>query len=197
MRAPGARNVLPLTPEKFEALLKWLDPDREVAGQKYEIIRAGLVRIFVAKCLSDAESLADEVINRVADKLPEVAPGYVGEPVRYFRGVARKLVLEARRGREVATGALPERPVRVTEISDELECLRRCLKFFPSEKREMLLDYYVYKGGDKIAVHRIMAAELGITETALRVQAHRARVRLEACVRECVETIRMKRKPVR
>src|SRR2546423_15077891 len=186
----GARNALPLTPEKFEALLKWLGPDQEVDGQKYEIIYAGLVRIFVAKCFSDAEGLADEVMNRVADKLQEIVPDYVGEPANYFRGVARKLILEAGRGKEVATDQLPERPAKVTEVSDEQECLRRCLKFFPSEKREMILDYHVYEGADKIVTHRIMAEELGITENALRVQAHRARVRLEKCVLECVETLK-------
>ena len=186
---------MPLTPEKFEALLKWLGPDQEVAGQKYEIIYAGLVRIFVAKCFSDAEGLADEVMNRVADKLQEIVPDYVGEPAKYFRGVARKLILEAGRGKEIATDHLPERPVKIIEVSDEQECLRRCLKFFPSEKREMILDYHVYEGRDKIAIHRIMAEELGISENALRVQAHRARIRLEKCVLECVETLKRKRKP--
>jgi DNA-directed RNA polymerase specialized sigma24 family protein len=170
--------------------LKWLDSDRDVAGQKYRIIQNGLIRIFASKGFSDAESLADEVINRVADRLPDIMPDYQGEPAHYFRGVANKIILEARRRKEIATDQLPERPLEVTNVSDEYECLLRCLKFSPPDKRDLLLDYHVYEGGDKIVNHQIMADELHISVSALRVQAHRARVRLEKCVRECVETLK-------
>ncbi len=186
---------MPLTSESFEALLKWLDSDREAAGQKYRIIQDGLIRIFASKGFSDAESLADEAINRVAKRLPEIMQDYQGEPVHYFRGVANKIILEARRRKEIATDRLPERPIEVKDVSDEYECLLRCLEFSPPDKRDLILDYHVYEGGDKIVNHEIMAEERHISVSALRVQAHRARVRLEKCVRECVEAIKRKRKP--
>jgi DNA-directed RNA polymerase specialized sigma24 family protein len=191
------RSALSLTPENFEALLAWLDPDRDAAGRKYEVIRSGLVRIFVSKGLSDAESMADEVINRVAARVPEIGPGYVGEPAAYFRGVARNLLLESWRRKEVATDNPPERHLKPSEPDDEYECLLRCLKFLPREKRELVLDYHAYEGADKIATHRAMAQELSVSENALRIQAHRLRARLEQCVTECVRSLRGKRIPAR
>src|SRR6185436_6843907 len=77
-----------LTQEAFDALLSWLDADREVAARKYETIRQRLVTIFVCRKCVDAEDLADETINRVAAKLPEIAEDYVGEPAAYFCAVA-------------------------------------------------------------------------------------------------------------
>lgn len=185
-----ARNGLPLTQEKLEALLKWLDPDCEAAGLKYIAIQKGLIRMSAAKGLSDAEGVADAVINIVADLLPRVGPDYKGDPANYFRGVARYVILEPRWRKEVATDPLPDRPVKVTDTSDEYECLLKCLKFFPSEKRELVLDYHVYEGGAKIANHQEMADELEISVNALRVRAHRARAELEKCVQGCVETLR-------
>jgi hypothetical protein len=38
-----------------------------------------------------AEELADEVINRVSKKLPQIVDIYVGDPALYFYGVARKV----------------------------------------------------------------------------------------------------------
>lgn len=186
---------MPLTREKLEALLEWLDPsDRESAGQQYKNIQSGLIRIFTSNGFSDAEHLADQTIDRVADLLPEIVWGYKGRPANYFHGVARNVLHEARRRKEVATDTLPDVPFMTPEVSDECECLRRCLQFCGREKSEMVLDYHVYQGAAKIANHTIMARELRITESALRVRAHRARNSLEKCVNECVEKLRGKRK---
>lgn len=186
---------MPLTQEIFETLLRWLDANRETAAHKYQVIHAGLIRIFVSKGFSDAENLADETVNRVAARVPDIAREYVGEPTNYFRGVARKIALEAGRRKEFATDTFPERPVKVTDPGEEYECLLKCLKDLPPEKRELVLDYHVYEGRDKIINHRAMSEELGITESALRVQAHRVRVRLEKCMLECVENLNRKRIP--
>lgn len=186
---------MPLTREKLEALLEWLDPsDRESAGQQYKNIQSGLIRIFTSNGFSDAEHLADQTIDRVADLLPEIVWGYKGRPANYFHGVARNVLHEARRRKEVATDTLPDVPFMTPEVSDECECLRRCLQFCGREKSEMVLDYHVYQGAAKIANHTIMARELRITESALRVRAHRARNSLEKCVNECMEKLEGKRK---
>ena len=183
-----------ITRDSFEALLAWLDSDREAAGRKYEIIRAGLIRIFVSQGFNDAEDLADLTINRVIDRLPDIREGYVGEQARYFHGVARNIVREARRRKEIATDNVPERLSRVVETSDRHECLLECLKLLPGEKRELILDYYLYEGRDKVEHHRRMAGELGLTEGALRTRAHHIRVNLEKCVSQCVKNLAEKQK---
>lgn len=170
--------------------MAWLDPDREIAGQKYEVIRAGLIRIFVSKGFSDAEDLADETINRVAKRLPEIRESYVGDPVRYFHGVARFIIREMIRRKEVAVEVVPVFSGETEVHSDEYDCLLKCLRFLPADKRDLILDYYVYDGRDKIAQHRRMAEELGITEGALRGRAHHIRGTLEKCIQQCI--LRMK-----
>jgi hypothetical protein len=56
-----------LNSEKFNMLLQWLGPTPESAGEKYEQIRRGLIQIFLWHGATDAEDLADETINRVAN----------------------------------------------------------------------------------------------------------------------------------
>lgn len=177
----------PINRESFEALLRWLDQCRDVAGQKYELIRHSLIKIFVARGSHDAEELADTTINRVARKLPEIKDGYVGDPAVYFYGVARNVMHESRRRKEVAVGVA--RVVAASEEaagSDEVECLRECLALLPEEQRELMLDYYLNTKRLKIEHHRQMAEELGLSPGALRLRAHRIRVRLEECVRRCL-----------
>ena len=171
--------------ELFDALLEWLDPDREKAAQRYEIIRAGLVRMFISNGLSDAGHYADVTIDRVMKRLPEIQSTYVGDPAKYFHGVARNVLREARREREIATDILPPQwpsPPR----SEMAECLSKCLKVLPRDKRELILDYHLFRGHEKVENHREMAGELSITEGALRTRAHHLRATLEKCVLECI-----------
>jgi hypothetical protein len=114
---------LAITKELFDALLDWLDPDRDTAGRRYEAIRAGLVRMFVSKGISDAGHSADEAMDRVMKRLPEIRASYVGDPAKYFHGVARNLIREAMRGKEVPTEVLPECLTKDPDISDTSECL--------------------------------------------------------------------------
>src|SRR5256885_10310944 len=83
-----------LTRESFEALLAWLDADPEAAARKYEQIRTRLIKIFVCRGCSEPEDLADETIDRVARRVPDIEPTFTGEPARYFYGVANKIHLE-------------------------------------------------------------------------------------------------------
>lgn len=183
------------TQEAFDDLLSWLDPDdRDSAGRKYLSIHAGLTRIFVREGFARAEDFADEVITRVIKRLPEIRTNYVGEPVRYFRGVAKNVVREEWRPKEITTDEISVASIRITNKSDEYECLMRCLQFLDAGKRDLILDYHVYEGHDKIEVHRSMAEELGITKGALRGRSHRIRTDLEECVLKCVQSLR-KTKP--
>ena len=144
----------------------------------------------MSKGFSDAEDLADETINRVMRKLPEIQDTYVGEPARYFHGVARYIVREMMRRKEVAVEEVPVVTTEAEVHSDEYDCLVKCLRFLPSDRRELILDYYIYDGRDKIAQHRQMASELGITEGALRGRAHQVRGNLEKCIQQCIERMK-------
>lgn len=179
----------------FDDLLTWLDPDREKAGQKYEVIRAGLIRIFVSEGFSDAEDQADITIDRVIKRLPDIREMYQGEKMPYFRGVARNVIRERLRRKEIATDLIPELPREPEKITDAYDCLIKCLRFLPSEKRDLILDYYLYEGHDKVEHHRRMARELGISEGALRTRAHHIRATLEKCVLNCVTSVVKKQKP--
>lgn len=182
--------------ESFDALLNWLNPDRDLAAEKYETIRGGLCRIFVAKGFSDAEHLADETISRVEKRLPEIRASYVGDPASYFHGVARNLIREEYRRKEIATDVSPVAEIKVAVQSDAFECLRRCLQFLSLMKQELILDYYVYEGHDKVENHKMMAQELSISEGALRGRAHHIRSELEKCVQQCVENLKKQTKGV-
>lgn len=151
---------------------------------KYETTRAGLIRVFVTKGFSDAEDLADETINRVIARLPDIRENYDGDPVRYFHGVARNIIRETSRRKEISA-EVSAVWVDPEPTSEELECLERCLKQIPVEKRELILDYFLYEGHDKIEHHKELAAELGISEGALRGRVYHIRVGLVNCMRQC------------
>lgn len=182
-----------ITKDSFDALLEWLDPDRDIAARRYEVIRAGLIRLFVSNGLADAEHYADETVDRVIKRLPEIRANYVNEPVRYFHGVARNVLREALRRREIATDVLPERSTTFRWAQSDLaECLRKCWRALPMEKRDLIYDYHVYDGHQKIESHKEMAGELTISVGALRTRAHHVRVDLEHCVKQCMEANRHK-----
>lgn len=176
-----------ITPESFEALLAWLDPDRETAGRLYETIRAGLVRMFISRGCCDAEHLADVTIDRVCGRMPELAEAYEGDPARYFHGVARNVLLEYHRRKEVTVDVFPTAVSEAPSFGPEHDCLRKCLLVLAPDKRELMLDYYLYKKKAKVAYHKSLAKERGVTEAGLRVQIHRLRVALYNCVLSCMK----------
>ena len=174
-----------LTRESFEALLAWLDPNREIAGQKYEDIRTRLIKIFACRGCYEPEDLADETINRVTNKLEEIEATFIGERARYFYGVANKVHLEYLRKKPA-----PPLPA-VTNTSEEAErryrCLDLCASKLTPENRELVFQYYQEEKRAKIEHRKHLADRLGIAVNALRIRAHRIRKSLQDCVRECLE----------
>lgn len=173
-----------LTQEAFDSFLDWLSIDREQAGKKYEEIRRKLIKIFVCRGCKVAEELADETINRVAKKLPEIKESYVGDPAHYFYGVAHKVHLEFVR-RKPAPLPLPP-PEHSDEMEMEYDCLERCIETLPPENRELVLQYYQEEKRAKIDQRKRLAQRLGIEVNALRIRAYRIRMSLQDCVRECL-----------
>lgn len=174
-----------LTKESFDQLLAWLDADRDVAGEKYEHIRRRLIKIFTCRGCPDAEVLADETINRVSFKVPEIAGEYVGDPALYFYGVAQKVYLESLRKRRPPVSP-PPAPVS-EEVEQEYECLERCMERLPQNIRELVLEYYQNDKRAKIDHRKELARRLGIAQNALRIRAHRIRMTLQQCVQMCIE----------
>jgi DNA-directed RNA polymerase specialized sigma24 family protein len=182
-----------ITQEDFDRLLAWLGPDspddRERAGQRYEAIRRRLIVIFTCRGCREAEDLADETINRVIIKLPEILDAYVGDPALYFYGVAQKVHLEYLRKRPPTHAVLQPLPAPVEEEDDgerEYECLEECIGRLPAASRELVLEYYAAEKKAKIERRKKLAERLGIALNALRIRAHRIRAALLQCVQNCV-----------
>lgn len=177
-----------LTQESFDALLDWLDPAREEAGRRYEEIRRSLIKIFTCRGCHEPEDLADETINRVADKLHDIESTYTGNPALYFYGVANKVHLEYLRRRPAPTPPEPpaETLVEDEQQQEEYECLQRCVGHLTSGNRELVLQYYQEEKREKIDSRRRLAERLGIALNALRIRAHRIRAGLHKCVEECL-----------
>jgi DNA-directed RNA polymerase specialized sigma24 family protein len=174
-----------LTQETFDALLSWLDSDREQAGQKYEDIRRKLVKIFTSRGCPVAEDLADETINRVAKKLKEIVDGYVGNPALYFYGVANNVHLEFVR-KKPAPPPPPPPPKSSDELERESECLELCMQQLSRQNRELVLAYYQEEKAAKIEYRKELAQRLDIALNALRIRAFRLRASLRECVFECL-----------
>lgn len=173
-----------LSQEAFDALLAWLDSDREQAAMKYEKIRSGLIKIFKGRGCIEPEDLADETINRVTSKLKEIEKDFTGDRTRYFFGVANKVHLEHLRKK--LPQPLPSPPNDPHRIELEYNCLERCIDRLSKDDRELLLRYGA-EGRKETELRRALAEERGIAPNALRIRVYRIRQALKNCVEKCVE----------
>lgn len=175
-----------MTPEAFDRLLTWLGDDRDSAARKYEEIRRGLIRIFIARGCRWAEELADETINRVVRKIFEVADNFDdNDPARYFYGVARNVHREYLHNLSRPLPAEPPPPADPPSPAEE-ECLASCLGRLEAPARDLVIDYFSRDKQAKIDLHKQMAARLGVTVNALRIRAFRIRGSLRECVLGCL-----------
>lgn len=183
-----------LTAQSFAQLLAWLDPDQQRAGGKYEQIRRGLIKVFLLRGCAIPEELADETINRVAAKLPEIAAHYVGEPAPYFYSVADKIYLEYLRTESLRLRPLPadvaEKRDAGTETELKYHCLEECMEKLPAQSRELIKAYYYDQPSGKVKADkkREMADSMGIGRNALWLKAHRIREGLKRCMNTCLQS---------
>src|SRR5215470_15256832 len=116
------------TLEEFEKLLSWFDPDRDTAGHTFTLVHTRLIKVFTLRGCVDSESLADEVINRVAVRIDTVKVNYP-DPIRCCLGFVENVHREYRRSEE-KTRNFTGPPTR--RSADELEredlCLEECLE---------------------------------------------------------------------
>jgi DNA-directed RNA polymerase specialized sigma24 family protein len=174
-----------LSQEAFDTLLDWLDTDREQAGQKYEDIRQRLIRIFTSRKCWDAEDLADETINRVASKVPEIRDTYSGDPALFFYSVAQHIYREWLRRKPPPVPPLV--PVDSASLEKQSRCLEECLEFLPPQNRELVVQYYHDEKQAKIERRKRLAQRLNIAPNALRIRACRIRAELLKCVEKCLD----------
>lgn len=190
-----------LTRQALEALVAFLGLDGAAA---YERLRTRLIKVLEIRVLeyrlrAAPEDLADQAIYRVARQLDEGLVIRSSDPIRYFHGVARLVLMEAARA-ERNDSPLPDDGVLQVAVSEpepvEVEtrsrCLDDCLEGFSTADRELILAFYgVDKGRARIEHRKRLAASLGMTPNALRVKAHRLRRhRLEPCIVECLRSER-------
>ncbi len=176
-----------LTQEDFDALLAWLDLNRDQAGISYEKIRQGLIRYFYFKGCSDAEDLADETINRVIKKIPTLEKNPDYKYVTIFYGFASNIYLEELRRKKNKVTIEADFPYKIQENDEERqECLDECLKNLENEERQLLLEYYAKDKSDKFEHRRKLAESIGLTANAMHVKIHRLRFALKKCIEKCL-----------
>jgi RNA polymerase sigma factor (sigma-70 family) len=185
--------------ENWERFLKWLDPDAELAAQRYEEIRATLVAYFRNKRWPCAEDMADEVIDRVVRRGPELFGSYVGNPKNYFKSCAKNLHLDYIR-------RPPQQPdgqnyveldwqaafnVEKEKVEKEMEerryaCLEKCMQRLTEGERRLAIAYHEKEKGAKIEYRKKLAESLGFPVNALRLRMFRIHAKLRDCVTKCL-----------
>lgn len=179
----------PPNQEEFDALLAWLDSDRDRAAViLYDEIRVKLVKILERRQCWAADELADETINRVSHKVKDVAPIYEGNPALYFYAFLKKVYQEWLR--DVPTDPLPDDLLRAPEPDDDVDpvhdCLEKCLQELDQDDRDLVLKYFEKEKGAKIEHRKELAASRGLTQNALRMKVHRINEELRKCIIKCL-----------
>lgn len=176
------------TAEEYEKLLLWLASDREEAGQKLKLIQFRMTQIFASRGCIDAESLGDEVINRVAVRIDVVVNNYP-QPLPCCIGFVEKVYREYVRDQQKQANVREPPPPRPSEeLEKEDDCLRECLGELSEPDRNLIVRYFHGdRGATKISKRKKLAADLKVTTNALRIHAHRLRKRLLECLQKCLE----------
>lgn len=180
------RQLKVLEPADFARLLTWLDPNPDRAGQLYESIRWRLIAVLASRGCHIPEELADEIIDRVARRVNDIAANYTGDKAIYFLGVMNNVHHEYLRR--------PAVPRLVAPANDEVEvkeqthlCLDRCLAKLSPHAREIIQQYYAADRQAKISLRKRIAAKFGVSSSNLRLRALRIRARLQTCIEQCLE----------
>jgi DNA-directed RNA polymerase specialized sigma24 family protein len=181
-----------ITADDFERFLVWLHADRNEAARAYEELRGRLILFFQTRGCPDAETLTDEVIDRVIGKVPELRKtGFDGKPLYYCYGVAKYVAMESARKpvpldleKERAAAAVPDEP---DEEEARHRCLGRCLEKLDAKKRDILLRYHADETSNRIQGRKDLAREMGVDLNALRVQTHRIVSEVRKCMDACLD----------
>lgn len=184
-----------LTKEQFDNLLGWLADDRNEAGAEYEEIRKGLIRFFRTRDCADPIALADETLNRVANKLPTKEADRKNIPLKYIYGFALNVCREYERisaKMEIQLNQnLPLAALFLRDLPDnkskDVMCLERCLAKCLPDEIEMMFEYYGQDKSTRFEVRRKMAKDRNITVQALHTRIYRIKNSLKICIEKCMD----------
>jgi DNA-directed RNA polymerase specialized sigma24 family protein len=190
--------------QPFESLLRWLDPNREQAGEVYEQVRVKIMRFFEFQGCPFPEELADDTIQRAARKVSEGNVIRPTDPYIYFRGIARNVLLEYWKGRKKESTMLDDLPpsnhpvINPAEVDNQrmartdkermLDCLDSCLGNLPDRSRNLFVEYNKDEKRGRIDNRMTLAKSIGIDITTLRNRIMRIREKLQKCVTTCART---------
>jgi DNA-directed RNA polymerase specialized sigma24 family protein len=180
----------------LDALLAWLDPDKERAAAEYVRLHLRLTKMFEARGCSTPEECADETFSRVGRQLLEGKEIRTDNPIVYIYGVARFVLLEQwskpmhENLEDVAPDKLGRDGSHDLEYREEKDrqhaCLEECLRELPTESRILVLEYYAEDKTLKIDTRNRMARSLGIAASVLRNRIFKLRNNLRTCVAACL-----------
>lgn len=177
-----------LSQSSFDEFLTVLDPNRDLAGQKYEALRIRIVKFFEWRACRFPDDLADETLDRVMRKAAEGE--LIDDHASYCYGVARFVYLEDVKQRSKEQAVVIEMPVNQSIEEDEdvrLKCLEQCLEKLTGSNRAIILQYYRDERQAKIDHRKRIAERFNISVNALRIKTLRIRTKLEECIVKCLE----------
>jgi DNA-directed RNA polymerase specialized sigma24 family protein len=148
-RLPNVKAKEEITPEKFARFLEWLSPDNARAGEEYERLCFRLSTFFSQRRCVYADELVDETINRVILKSSQEQ---IESKIAYCYGVAKNVYRESLRRAHRCLDIDEIQLIAPTpaEPGFSRECLDQCLEQLPSNKRNLLLDYFSEEKSAKI-----------------------------------------------
>ncbi len=180
--------------QEFNALLGLFSANREEAGEKYEQIRAGLIRFFQFKGCADPQGLADETINRVAAKLHAFDTSKNIQLVSYFYGFASNILMEYRR-KAAKESALADRQISAPAISVEenaidpdITCLEQCMEELKADEKELVIEYYSRDRQERIELRHRICERLNCSAPTLYVRIFRIKGTLKDCIEACTKS---------
>ena len=181
---------------QFENFLGHLSPNREQAGVRYEQLRRRLTSLFVYRRCASPEELADETLDRVAQKLDKTPPATgQPDPAGLVFGIAWNVARESFHVRQpvpLPDGCDPldpSPPVDEPHARDRKEdCLEECLQRLSTADRTLLLTYFEKEKRARIEHRSRLAEQLHISPNALRLRVHRMTVSVRDCTYDCTGT---------
>ncbi|HEY6250589.1 MAG TPA: hypothetical protein VI685_11565 [Candidatus Angelobacter sp.] len=189
------RQKRELLPEDFHRLLGRLDPNPARASEAYEALRRQLMRFFLKnQPHSDAEALADKVLDEVAKKPDSYEIRNVAE---FAIGVARYVRMENYRRTSATTHLAEDQDFRESDEDPErtvlqgidadrkLRCFLQCMEGLKPEQRWLILEYYPAENRNLEERRRKLAAALGSDSGALTSRMNRLRAKLMRCCLDC------------
>jgi RNA polymerase sigma factor (sigma-70 family) len=203
MSSPAAARPRPrwsLDRDGFDALLAALDPDRNVAAERYAALRERLSRFFTWNNADDPDAQADEVLDRVTRRVSTSSHDdeSVRRPEKFAAGVARMLLREGWRAQKANVQMISSFQMqnadqnRLQQEQREVEqlsaLLDECLTELPEQQRELIRRYYCADCRSQIDGRKKLAEEFNISLNALRNRALRIRSDVERKARKRLES---------